>query len=392
MTGDLFAPATADPNVEKRALATLLRIVEPGDDKVGAALDRLGPAELLEAVRAGDPGLPGGRGMRLRLAGVDPDAELEAARAVGARLIVRDSPDWPSQLDDLGSARPLALWVRGALDLRYALLRSVSIVGARTATPYGVRAATELAGGLGGRGWTVVSGAALGIDAAAHRGSLGQGGLTVAVLPGGLDVPYPLAHERLIEAIAECGVVVTEAGFGVRPARHRFLTRNRVIAALTRGTVVVEAAVRSGAATTARWTEQLGRTLMAVPGPVTSAMSVGTNELLRSRAAVAVTRAEEVVEDLGRIGDDLAPMRPSPSRPHDALPRRLARVVEALPARRPMPLAELARECGLEPEQAGAALGELALLGMVERVDGGWRPTRLGRGLAPAGRTAGGSR
>ncbi len=228
----------------------------------------------------------------------------------------------------------------------------------------------------------MVSGAALGIDGAAHRGSLAAGGPTVAVLAGGLDVPYPISHARLLDQIAAEGSVVSESGFGAVPARHRFLTRNRVIAALSRGTVVVEAAVRSGARTTARYAEELNRVLMAVPGPITSAVSAGSNELLRTRQAVAVTRVEEVIEDLGRIGADLAPARVAEVRPHDGLSRRQAEVIETLPARRPVPVDEVARRCGLAPAEATAELGQLALLGMVERIDGGWRPTRLGRGRA----------
>ncbi len=368
---------------ERLAVALLIRIAEPGDAKVGEALERLGPQDLVAAIRSGGGGIPHGRAMRLRLELVDGAAEFTRARQVGARLVLPGEADWPTQLDDLGPARPYGLWVRGAGPLRPALLRSVAMVGARGASAYGVHVATELAAGVAERGWTVVSGAALGIDAAAHRGALASGGTTVAVLAGGVDVPYPPSNAALIERIADEGVVLSEAAFGAPPVRHRFLTRNRLIAALTRGTVVVEAAVRSGAATTARWAEELGRTLMAVPGPVTSVVSAGSNDLLRSRQAVAVTRAAEIVEDLGRIGDDLAPERRREVRPHDALPDRLAAVIEALPARRAMPVAELAAECGLNAGQAEARLGELAVLGMTERVEGGWRPTRLGRGLGP---------
>lgn len=371
----------AQPEPARLATATLIRIAEPGDAKLGAALERLGPQALIAAIRSGGGGIPHGRAMRLRLASVDGAAEFTRARQVGARLVLPGEADWPTQLDDLGPARPYGLWLRGCGPLRPALLRSVAVVGARGASAYGVHVATDLAAGVAERGWSVVSGAALGIDAAAHRGALASGGTTVAVLAGGVDVPYPPSNAALIERIAEAGVVLSEAAFGAPPVRHRFLTRNRVIAALTRGTVVVEAAVRSGAATTARWAEELGRPLMAVPGPVTSAVSAGSNELLRSRQAIAVTRAAEIVEDLGRIGEDLAPVRPRECRPHDALPARLAAVIEALPARLPMPVTQVAAECGLDAGQAAARLGELAALGMAERVEGGWRPTRLGRGL-----------
>lgn len=371
----------------QHALAVLMAVTEPGDPRLGAALDRWGAGELIDRVREGGGGFPGARAMRLRLEAASGAEQLARAASLGAVLVARGDPDWPTQLDDLGPGRPYGLWAHGSIALRPALLRSAAIVGSRTASPYGLRIAADLGADLAERGWAVVSGAAFGIDAAAHRGALAGGGPTLAVLACGLDVPYPISHARLLEAIAQEGSVISEYGFGTVPARHRFLTRNRVIAALTRGTVVVEAAVRSGARTTARYAEELGRVLMAVPGPVTSAVSAGSNELLRTRQAIAVTRAEEVIEDLGRIGVDLAPARQSEARPHDELSRRQAEVIETLPARSPLPANEIARRCGLEPGEATAELGQLALLGMVERIDGGWRPTRLGRGRAvPPGR------
>lgn len=379
---------SARPDEPLSALALLMTAAEPGDPQIGEGLDRWGPVELLERVRAGHGGFPAARAMRLRLEAGDARAQLGRAAALGAVLVARDDRGWPTQLDDLGPGRPYGLWTHGSVPLRPVLARSVAIVGSRTATPYGARVAADLGADLAERGWAVVSGAALGIDAAAHRGSLAGGGPTVAVLAGGLDVPYPIAHARLLDQIAQEGSVISEYGFGTVPARHRFLTRNRVIAALTRGTVVVEAAVRSGARTTARYAEELGRVLMAVPGPVTSVVSAGANELLRTRQAVAVTRADEVIEDLGCIGSDLAPPRPHETRPHDVLSRQQAEVIESLPARRPVPVEEVARRCGLDPAEATAALGQLALLGMVERIDGGWRPTRLGRGCSTGARRA----
>jgi DNA processing protein len=365
---------------ESVALAALMAAAEPGDATVGEALDRWGAVELVDRVRAGCGGFPGAKALRLRLAAVDGREQVARAGAMGSVLVPRDHPDWPTQLNDLGSGRPYALWVRGSEALRPALLRSAAIVGSRSASAYGLRVAADLGADLAERGWTVVSGAALGIDGAAHRGALAGGGPTIAVVAGGLDVPYPVAHARLLDEIGEAGAVLSESGFGTAPQRHRFLTRNRVIAALTRGTVVVEMALRSGARTTARYAEELGRVLMAVPGPVSSAVSIGSNDLLRTRQAVPVTRVEEVIEDLGRIGADLAPARNTPARPLDALSRRQSDVIGSLPARRPLPAEEVARRCGLEPGEASAELGQLALLGMVERIDGGWRPTRLGRG------------
>ncbi|GAA0632245.1 DNA-processing protein DprA [Sporichthya brevicatena] len=364
----------------QEALAALLAAAEPGDARLGTELDRWGPVELVRRVRTGCGGFPGAAALRRRLETVDGAEQLGRAAALDAVLVARGDPDWPTQLDDLGDSRPLALWLRGSVALRPALLRSAAVVGSRTASAYGLRVAADLGSELSERGWTVVSGAALGIDGAAHRGALAGGGPTVAVLASGLDVPYPVAHARLLDQIAEEGIVISESGFGTVPMRHRFLTRNRLIAALTRGTVVVEAAMRSGALSTARYAADLNRPLLAVPGPVTSTVSAGSNDLLRTRGAIPVTCAGEVIEDLGRIGADLAPARTAEERPHDALSRRQAEVIGALPARRPVAVDEVARRCGLDPAAASAELGQLALLGMVERIDGGWRPTRRGRG------------
>ncbi len=367
---------------EQEALAALLAAAEPGDARLGTELDRWGPAELVHRVRSGCGGFPGASALRRRLETVDGAEQLGRAGALDAVLVARGDPDWPTQLDDLGDSRPLALWLRGSAALRPALLRSAAVVGSRTASAYGLRVAADLGSDLAEQGWTVVSGAALGIDGAAHRGALAGGGPTVAVLAGGLDVPYPVAHARLLDQIAEEGIVISESGLGAAPMRHRFLTRNRLIAALTRGTVVVEAAMRSGALSTARYAADLNRPVLAVPGPVTSTVSAGSNDLLRTRGAVPVTCAGEVIEDLGRIGADLLPTRPAEQRPHDALSRRQAEVIGALPARRPVAVDEVARRCGLDPAAASAELGQLALLGMVERIDGGWRPTHRGRGRA----------
>lgn len=364
---------------ERAARAVLARVAEPAEPELGAALDGDGPVAVVDRLRAGDLDVPGALPMRARLADADGVEELARGRAAGARYVIPGDPDWPQALDDLGPVRPYGLWVRGALPLGVHAARAVAIVGSRAATAYGRHVATELAAALAEAGLAVVSGCAFGIDAAAHRGTLAVGGVTLGVLAGGVDVPYPRAHEALLGRIAAEGVVLSEAACGAAPAKRRFLTRNRLIAALGRGTLVVEAARRSGAATTARWADELSRPLMAVPGPVTSACSAGTHHLIRERGAVLVTSAAEVLEAVARLGEDLAPVLRGPTRPHDGLPDRLLAVLEALPARAPAQLEAVAAECGLTPGQARAALGELAVLALVERVDGGWRVRRAGR-------------
>ncbi|MGQ0467962.1 MAG: DNA-processing protein DprA [Sporichthyaceae bacterium] len=364
---------------ERAARALLMRVAEPAQVPLGRALARYGAVGVVDRIRSGYANLPQAAAMCARMAGLDPLDDIEAGEAAGATLICPGDRLWPRQLDDLGPTRPFGLWCLGGHGLRPALVNSVAMVGARAASPYGVHVATDLAAQLAERGWTVVSGGAFGVDVAAHRGTLAVDGTTVAVLAGGVDVPYPRAHAALFERIGATGAVLSEAALGASPESRRFLTRNRLIAALTRGTVVVEAAARSGAATTARWADELNRVLMVVPGPVTSATSIGSNDLLRSRHALAVTRAAEVVEALGRIGEDLAPPHPRPARSRDHLPPEVRDVLEALPARGVADVDRLAVACGIAGEAVRAALGELAALGLVERVDGGWRTTSEAR-------------
>ena len=250
--------------------------------------------------------------------------------------------------------------------------RAVAVVGARAATTYGVHVAQELGAGLAAAGVTVVSGAAIGIDGAAHRGALGVDGPTVAVLACGIDRAYPAAHAALLERIAATGLVVSEYPPGSVPARHRFLVRNRLIAALGGGTVVVEAALRSGAQRTAADTEALGRLVMAVPGAVTSGPSAGCHQLIRD-GALLVTGADDVLEAVGRLGMDLAPRREEPGRRTDGLGPAAALVHDALPARGARDTRWLARESGVPPDAIRAALAELERRGLARSRDGLWQ-------------------
>ena len=235
-----------------------------------------------------------------------PD-EVIAFRASGIRLICPGDPEWPEQLADLRLEQPYALWLRGTADLRFNCLRSVAVVGSRAATAYGSYVAAEFAASVAARGWAVVSGGAFGVDASAHRGALGADGVTVAVLACGVDVPYPVGHTELFEAVAAQGVIVSEWPPGRTVNRLRFLVRNRVIAALSTGTLVVEAGERSGAVNTARHARDLGRRLMAVPGPVTSDQSAGCHRIIREWQGTLVTTAVEVIEHLSPVGAVLEP-------------------------------------------------------------------------------------
>ncbi|CAL9555794.1 hypothetical protein SUDANB120_04539 [Streptomyces sp. enrichment culture] len=364
---------------ELLARVALTRVLEPGDVHGGRWLREYGAAGLMRMLTGADPGPPelagAGRqrvaGYRLRAAQADPRADLDRAAELGCRFLCPGTPQWPTQLDDLGDARPVGLWVRGTPDLRNWALRSVALVGARACTPYGAHMAHTLAAGLAERGWVVVSGAAYGVDGAAHRGALGAGGATAAVLACGVDTAYPRGHAGLLGAIAGQGLVLGELPPGSHPTPARFVLRNRVIAALTRGTVVVEAAYRSGSLVTARRARQLGRFTMGVPGPATSALSAGVHELLRGEA-VLVTDAAEVVELVGGMGE-LAPERRGPVLARDLLDPDTARVLDALPAAGPAQAGDIALAAGTGTDEVIGRLYELHSLGFVERLGDAWR-------------------
>ncbi len=315
-----------------------------------------------------------------RLAALDPVGDLERAARRGIRFVVPGDDEWPTGLGDLAAAEPLqgsggpplGLWVRGPLPLSE-LARSVSVVGSRSATTYGVQVAGDLAAGLAREGHAVVSGAAFGIDQAAHRGALGAQGVTVAVLACGVDRVYPISHRALVDHLAETSAVIAETPPGCAPTKLRFLSRNRLIAALSRGTVVVEAADRSGALNTANWATRLHRAVMGVPGPVTSAPSEGVHELLRSGAATLVTRAVDVLELVGSAGDHLVEPRRAPARPRDRLLRREQQVLDAVPLVRPAPSDAIARTAGMGLVEVRSTLERLAARSLVIGSAGGWR-------------------
>ncbi|MFF5966329.1 DNA-processing protein DprA [Streptomyces collinus] len=368
-----------EPGGELLARVLLTRVIEPGDEAGGRWVRELGVAEVVRRLGEGGAPLPGASGTRwaglvARAQAARPRRDLEAARDAGARFVSPGDAEWPGQLDDLGDARPLGLWVRGRPSLRMWALRSVAVVGARACTEYGAHMAATLAAGLAEQGWVVVSGGAYGVDGAAHRGALGAGGATVAVLACGVDRPYPRGHTQLISRIAEQGLVIGELPPGDHPTPSRFILRNRVIAALTRGTVVVEAAHRSGSLVTARAAQRLGRHTMGVPGPATSGLSAGVHDLLRGEAAL-VTDVADVVELVGDIGE-LAPDRRGPVLPRDLLEPATRQVLAALPGRGAARPDEIARSAQTAQDDAIARLYELRALGYVERHGDGWKLTR----------------
>ncbi|RDS62652.1 DNA-processing protein DprA [Streptomyces sp. M7] len=369
----------------------LNRVLEPGDQTAGRWVREYGPATVVRRLRDDtEPPLPGvgpkrWEGLRARAERADPARDLAVAQDAGMRFLSPGDAEWPRQLDDLGDARPLGLWVRGPADLRMWALRSVAVVGARACTEYGAHMAATVAGSLAEQGWVVVSGGAYGVDGAAHRGALGAGGATVAVLACGVDRPYPRGHTQLINRIADQGLVVGELPPGEHPTPSRFIVRNRVIAGLTRGTVVVEAAHRSGSLATARAARRLGRHTMGVPGPATSALSAGVHELLR-QDAVLVTDAAEIIELVGDMGE-LAPERRGPVLPRDLLRPGARAVLAALPGQRAARADEIARAAQTTEDDTVARLYELRSLGWVERHGDGWKLTRQAMMTARTGRS-----
>ncbi len=370
---------------ERLARALLTCMAAPGDERLGRLVARAGAEGALDLVRAGQaPAGPDRADLEkrfpawnARLSEADPRRLLDICADRGGRLICPDEAEWPSQLDDLGSGRPYALWVCGDQDLRFGCLRSVALVGARAASPYGIHVAAEMAAELADRSWTVISGGAYGIDAAAHRGALSADGLTVAVFACGIDVVYPSDHAGLFTDIARTGLLVSELPPGSTPTRPRFLIRNRVIAALTRGTVVIEAARRSGAISTARHARDLGRAVMAVPGPVTSPTSAGCHTLLRDWGeTVCVTDTPDILDRVGLIGDDMAPERRGPILDRDRLGPSARDVLEALPARGGAGTARIAITAGVDLDTALTCLGALAAGGFIERCAKGWKLRR----------------
>ena len=373
----------SDPT-ELSAWAYLSRVLEAPSSELAGLVKRVGPVEAADRIRRGEVGdvLAERTSARRDMDCAAEDLELLSRR--GGRLVTPDDDEWPGlafasftgapvRAKPQGQA-PLALWVVGPLRLDEVAQRAVGIVGTRASTAYGEHVAADLSAGLGEHDVAIVSGGAYGIDGAAHRAALAVDGVTVAVLAGGVDVLYPAGHSALLHRIGANGLLVSEYPPGIRPARHRFLTRNRLVAALSGATVVVEAGIRSGAASTAAWARALGRVVCAVPGPITSSASIGCHALLQAGAEL-VTRADEVREIIGRAGE-LADPQPHPAGALDALTDTERQVYEALPGRGTRTPDEIAVAAGLPATEVLGPLAMLEIAGLIERHEGKWR---LGR-------------
>ncbi|HIT77116.1 MAG TPA: DNA-protecting protein DprA [Candidatus Avipropionibacterium avicola] len=368
----------SDTTQERDHRMALSWTFDAGDPVLARALTRAEPGRVWQDTLAGHHGA----GPQRRALAHDTDGLVILARRSDTRFVMPGDPEWPASLADLAGAEPISdrggvpvgLWVRGPGHLGEWVDRAVSIVGARACSPYGQGCAGELAAELAEQDWTVVSGGAFGIDIAAHRGVLSvDGSRTVAVLACGPDIEYPRGNMLVLQQLAEHHLVVSEIPPGGRPTRIRFLARNRLIAALGAGTVMVEAAARSGARNTMAWAESLGRICMAVPGSVHSALSVGPLHLIRERRAELVTGSEQVLELVSAMGEHL--VEAPRAQPHrlDRLPAALMAVYEALPARGRRTPGEVSLAVGEPVQSCLAALGALEAQGLARVDDDGWR-------------------
>lgn len=384
-------PESLDWAADIFARASWTGIAEPGDAMAGHLVASLGAAaalaclveahsvtRLVQSLAAAKAESVDPRELEAALARWHPrllsDAailSLRQAARLSVRMLRAGDRGWPTGIDDLGVHAPIALWARGSEAALVGLSRSVALVGARAATGYGEHMALEFSAGLVDRGYAIVSGAAYGIDGMAHRAALASGGLTVAFLAGGVDRFYPSGHDALLARISEVGVVLSELPLGSPPTKWRFLQRNRLIAASTLGTVVIEAGHRSGSLNTAGHAAALARPLGAVPGPVTSPASAGCHRLLREFDAVCVTSADEVVELLGSMTPGADSM-PGLTEPLELRVPEMIRVLDALSKRSKRTAPDVARRSGMSVPITEAMLGLLQLDGAVKQGDEGW--------------------
>lgn len=368
-----------------------------------------GPSQALqEHLRAGRGAEEIARGVRSRaswLGALGPETEarhnwqrseedLATAARLGGRLVTPEDEEWPAEALDhafgfaatglseqvktyqADAVAPHGLWVRGR-NLRGIFAQAVGVVGTRSASAYGRKVTAQLVQGLAPAQWSIISGGALGVDTAAHEAALGAGGCTVVVAACGLDQDYPRQNRELFTRITGAeGAVLTEYPPGTTPQRHRFLTRNRLVAALSAGTVVTEAGWRSGALNTLSWAEALGRIPMAVPGPVTSAASVGCHKRLREHRAQLVTGSDDVRALLGAVGSvDAEAQYELAFAPDEIqrLSRNELRIFDALPVNGDRDADQIARSAGLPLPLAVHLLVELERRGLIAREGNQWR-------------------
>jgi DNA protecting protein DprA len=281
---------------ELEARATLFSVIEGGQAFWSSEISTKGALAVYEKLLRGGYDSIKYEKLINSLRSISGDQVLSEIDKHQARLITPLDQDWPVQVNDL-AAPPIGLIIKGNISALHQ--RSLAIVGTRNPTSYGARIAGDFAAGFADREWAIVSGGAYGIDSYAHKGALIAEGVTVAVIASGIDINYPAGNTRLFAEICESGVMVTESMPGQRALPHRFLTRNRLIASISKATLVVEAAFRSGSLRTARDAAEMFRPVMAIPGPINSPTSEGCHRLIGERAAEIVTSVADAVEFVG---------------------------------------------------------------------------------------------
>jgi len=368
---------------ERTARMGLAASNDAGDLNFLKLVRKEGACEVWEYIRAGK----GKTAIAQRAAGVDVDVLRRRTEEVGARFLIPGDEQWPIRVGDLSwsdpvggfGGEPLGLWVAGPVDLS-TLGKSVAMIGSRASTAYGEHVASDWGVGIAERGHPVISGGAYGIDACAHRGAMAAGGTTVAVMAGGLAQFYPPGNSSLLENVRKSGGVVSEYPPDHPPSRSRFLVRNRLIAALSMVTVIVEGAVRSGAQNTVNWALSLERPVLAVPGPVTSAMSATPHRLIRSGEAILATCPDDVLAVLEPIDVGVPDYPREQGTLFDTLTDSQKKVVDSLPTRRGMGLDELSILTGESIPSLMICLTHLAEMGMVAEDSPSMWKTQLARG------------
>ena len=335
---------------------------EPGDERVGQAVAEFGAADAVERWESGYGADAMCKSIDRVLNSPLVEQAVKSLNSVRGRFITPTDNEWPDSLDDLDTAAPVGLWCTGGGSLSDISSQALAVVGARSATAYGERMAYEIGMQGAKENVGIISGAAYGIDAAAHRGSLAGQGKTVAVLACGVDVAYPVSHRGLLSTITDSGVVVSEAPPGAKPHKYRFLIRNRLIAALSQSTVVVEAALRSGSLSTSNWAHVLNRQIWGIPGPITSATSAGVHAAIRDKMMDIATSVEEIFQDF---------KSPAPAMQLGLLDRAIVGILSG----GPRSTHELALHFGAEIDfhDLQAALSLLEIRKLISLTNQGWK-------------------
>jgi DNA protecting protein DprA len=287
-------------NPEKAARLELFAAIEGGSTFWTSEIASQGVIQTLHSIKDGFYRSSKGEKTLSQIHPGGADELVTLIDNAGGSFLTPEDLGWPTQLNDL-AAMPIGLIVKGRVECLSQ--RSIAIVGTRNPTPYGARIASDFAAGFVDREWLIVSGGAYGIDTHAHKGALIAEGVTIAVIASGIDINYPAGNERLFSEIAELGAIVSEVMPGTPAFPSQFLTRNRIIAALSKSTLVVEAAFRSGSLRTARDAAELLRPVMAIPGPINSPTSEGTHRLIGERAAEIVTSVADAIELISSLED-----------------------------------------------------------------------------------------